>query len=223
MLFKAIQYLKATETPPAPPPSERWLQYWLKNTKDLHVVRSKPIARQRVELHTEDDIETWFGKYEDALQRRGITEPRDIYNMDESGARIGVVKWEEIVLPIEQKEIHTASPENRKSITIIEAISADGNQSIPPAIICPGQRFMESWLHDNLQGDELLMLSPTGYTNESLALDWLQHFIKYSGPGPDKPWKILLLDGQRSHESPDFVLNCLANKIEVKPPDFNLN
>jgi hypothetical protein len=33
MLFKAIQYLKATETPPAPPPSERWFQRWLKQTK----------------------------------------------------------------------------------------------------------------------------------------------------------------------------------------------
>ena len=122
---------------------------------------------------------------------------------------------EEVVLPIEQKEIHTASPENRKSITIIETISADGGQSIPPAIICPGQRFMESWLHENLQGEELLMLSPTGYTNESLALDWLQHFIQHSGAGPDKPWKIHLLDGQKSHESPSFVLNCLANNIEL--------
>jgi hypothetical protein len=46
--------------------------------------------------------------------------------MDESGARIGVLKWEEVVLPIDQKEIHTASPEKRKSITIIETVSADG-------------------------------------------------------------------------------------------------
>ena len=84
--------------------------------------------------------------------------------MDESGARVGVVKWEEIVLPIEQKEIHTASPENRKSITIIETISADGKQPIAPAIICLGYRFMENWFHENLQGHELLMLSPTGYT-----------------------------------------------------------
>jgi DDE superfamily endonuclease len=135
--------------------------------------------------------------------------------MDESGARVGVVKWEEVVLHIDQKEIHTASPENRKSITIIEAVSADGTQPIPPAIICPGYRFMENWFHENLQGDELLMLSPTGYTNESLALDWLQHFIKHTNAGPDKPWKLLLLDGQKSHETPDFILKSLANNIEI--------
>jgi hypothetical protein len=35
MIFKAIVYLKATETPPAPPPSERWFQRWLKESKVL--------------------------------------------------------------------------------------------------------------------------------------------------------------------------------------------
>ena len=39
------------------------------------MVKSKPIARQRVEIHSEDDIEAWFERYEDALQRRGITDP----------------------------------------------------------------------------------------------------------------------------------------------------
>ena len=135
--------------------------------------------------------------------------------MDESGVMIGVVKAEEVVLPIEQKEIHLASPQNRKSITIIEAIAADGIQSIPPAIICPGHRFIESWFHENLQGNELLMLSPTGYTNESLAKDWLQHFIKHTNAGPNQPWKLLLLDGQKSHENAEFVLLCLANNIEL--------
>jgi hypothetical protein len=132
-------------------------------------VKSKPIARQRVDIHTEEDIEVWFGKYEDALQRRGITEPKDIYNMDESGVIIGVVKAEKVVLPIEQKEIHLASPQNRKSITIIEAIAADGIQSIPPAIICPGHRFMESWFHENLQGDELAVDAVSNWLYQRIA------------------------------------------------------
>ena len=33
MLFAAICHLKATETPPAPHPSERWFSLWLKQTK----------------------------------------------------------------------------------------------------------------------------------------------------------------------------------------------
>jgi hypothetical protein len=35
MLFRAVVHLKATETLPAPPPSDRWFQNWLKQSKVL--------------------------------------------------------------------------------------------------------------------------------------------------------------------------------------------
>jgi hypothetical protein len=35
MVFSAICHLKATETPPAPHPSDRWFQKWLKRTQVL--------------------------------------------------------------------------------------------------------------------------------------------------------------------------------------------
>ena len=38
MLFKAVAHLKATETPPAPPPSDRWFQKWLKQSKVLFLL-----------------------------------------------------------------------------------------------------------------------------------------------------------------------------------------
>ncbi|PVH68994.1 transposase, partial [Cadophora sp. DSE1049] len=52
------------------------------------------------------------------------------------------------------------------------------------------------------------------YTNDQLALDWLRHFIKYIGAGPDKHWRILLMDGHSSHNSPAFVLLALENHIQ---------
>ena len=53
------------------------------------------------------------------------------------------------------------------------------------------------------------------HTNESLAKDWLQHFIKHTNAGPNQPWKLLLLNGQKSHKNAKFVLICLANNIEL--------
>jgi len=43
-----------------------------------------------------------------------------VLNMDELGARIGCLKGENIIVPIKVKELYIASPENRKSVTIIE-------------------------------------------------------------------------------------------------------
>jgi hypothetical protein len=119
------------------------------------------------------------------------------------------------VVPVDIKELHTSSPENRRSLTVIEAIFADGSLPPPPAIICPGVRYMEHWFSENMLGKELILTSYTGYTNEEIALEWLAHFVKHTNSGPDKPWKILLLDGYSTHEAAVFVLNALYNHIDL--------
>ena len=77
---------------------------------------------------------------------------------------------------------------------------------------------MESWIHDNLKGSEVIALSPTGYTNEAIAIAWLRHFIKHTHAGPTKQWKMLLLDGHITHENPDFVI--LAHENHIKPFEY---
>ena len=68
--------------------------------------------------------------------------------------------------------------ENRKSVTVIESISAIGT-TIPPIIIVQGRQHMESWYSEKLTGDELVLLSDTGYTNNELAMIYLEHFIRH--------------------------------------------
>ena len=116
-------------------------------------------------------------------------------------------------MPTHVKELYTASPENRKSITIIETICADGRPPKPPIVICPGEKIMESWVSDNLLGADVIAVSQTGYTNEKIALAWLDHFIKHVDAGPDKHWRMLLLDGHITHHKADFILQCYENHI----------
>jgi hypothetical protein len=72
---------------------------------------------------------------------------------------------------------------------------------------------MVSWYNDNMTNLKLIQLSPTGYTNEAIVMEWLSYFIKHSGASPDVPWKILLLDSHVSHNTPNFVLTAIANHI----------
>ena len=136
----------------------------------MHTITTKPIARDRVDTHDEKDMEEWFDKYKTTLAKYSIKKGKNIHNMDESGARVGCPKGEEVVVPIEVKEMYTSSPENRKSVTIIEVVSADGREPPPPFVICPGRRIMESWIYDNLKGGEVIDLSETRYTNERIAI-----------------------------------------------------
>ena len=83
-------------------------------------------------------------------------------------------------------ERHTHLPSfSRSSLTIIEAISADGSV-LPPCIILPGKALMEDWFtHTNMPESWGTTTSPTGYSSDELALDWIHHFNIYS-----KKWQV---------------------------------
>ncbi len=68
------------------------------------------------------------------------------------------------------KELYSISPEDRRSITIIEDISATGYNDIPPFIIVQGQYHMKSWYKDGLKRGEKVITSQTGFSNEEIAL-----------------------------------------------------
>jgi hypothetical protein len=57
--------------------------------------------------------------------------------MDEKGARLGCLAKEHVIVLIYIKEMYTRVPENRKSLTVIESIAADGT-AILPVVIVPG-------------------------------------------------------------------------------------
>jgi len=90
--------------------------------------------------------------------------------MNESGIRVGYIKGEYIIIPIEVKEIYTASPENRKSITIIETIIADRKEPPPLFIITPGKKIMDNWIAEELTGKERVNYMLIGYINNKIAL-----------------------------------------------------
>jgi hypothetical protein len=47
-------------------------------------------------------------------------------------------------MPIEVKELYTASSENRKSVTIIETIHIDGREPLLLFVIAPRKKIMDN-------------------------------------------------------------------------------
>jgi hypothetical protein len=197
-------------------PSKQCLVYWLKGNKNLYTIETKPIARTKLDSHTEQDVKDWFKSYHETLAEYKITKAKNVLNMDELGARVGCPAGEHVIVPIEVKELYTASPENRKSVTIIETIQADGREPPPPFfIITPGQKNTDNWIRDELVRKERVACSLTGYTNNKIALEYHDHLIKHTCAGLTKPWKILLLDGHESHYTNDFKLQAAENHIKL--------
>jgi len=67
-----------------------------------------------------------------------------MYNMHHSGVHVGCPTGEIVIVTTDVKELDTASPENQKSITIIETTCADGSHPPRPVVICPGEKILES-------------------------------------------------------------------------------
>jgi hypothetical protein len=134
-------------------------------------------------------------------------------NFDKSGTWVKCVKRESMVVPIEVIEMYKASLENRKSVTVYEAIHANGSEPPPPFIIIPSIKIIEAWITQELIGLETITTTLTGYTNNVVALQYLEHLIKHLRAGLTKPWKILLLDSHESHKTPKFQLLAQNNHI----------
>ena len=127
----AISHLRAQEHPPKPPPSDSWLTKFLKKSQALHTIRQKLHERTRFESHDIDTVERWFVGLRELMDEKKIKKASHIWNFDESGVMVGNPTGEQVIVPIDIKEVHGPSPANRKSVTMIEAICADGRT--PPA------------------------------------------------------------------------------------------
>jgi hypothetical protein len=101
------------------------------------MIKTKPIAYARLESHTEQDVRNWFKEYQDTLAKYKIIKGKNVLNMDELGVRIGCPEGEHVIVLVEVKELYTASPKNRKSVTVIETAIADGREPLPPFVIAP--------------------------------------------------------------------------------------
>ena len=217
IVFNMIVTLKRARDSTFVGPTRRWFRTWWK-ANHLHKIKIKPLAVERYEAAEESEIIKWFHEYRRTLKALNIRSKRNIVNFDEAGFRIGCMASQEILVPDEIKEFYVASPENRKSLTMIEVVNAAGDYPIPPFVILPGHEIMASWYPEDLPEGTRIVPSETGFTSDDIAMEWLRHFIEHSGAEGESDWKLLLMDNHGSHMTPEFQL--LANEHHIRPFPF---
>jgi len=84
--------------------------------------------------------------------------------------------------------------------TVVESVSAVGN-SIPPLVIMKGVIILKRWFAElPPELDNLLVGTlDSGYSNNTLFFQWLQHWEHFTGISRCSEYHILLLDGYDSH------------------------
>jgi hypothetical protein len=77
---------------------------------ELDKIKTKPIATQRVDIHTEEILK-WVNKgLRPALERMNIYTGDSLHNIDEKGARCRSPAREEVIFPPYATEMYTGIP-----------------------------------------------------------------------------------------------------------------
>ncbi|RKF83704.1 hypothetical protein GcM3_009047, partial [Golovinomyces cichoracearum] len=158
-----------------------WPKQFVERHKDeWKTLKLKFLDVQRKAAHKKEDISQWFELFEFIVDEWDLA-PAQIWNMDETGFRIGVLEGLQLVLcRAEVRALYMDSPEKRTLVTSCETVSAAG-ESIPPGIIFPAKCHIPWMFPEDLPEDWMIGYSDKGYNTVELGIGWIQHFDNVLG------------------------------------------
>ena len=120
-------------------------------------------------MHNPAVIKKFFDQYQGELQCLKIDDPKQIWNVDESGCQ-DVPKEELVVGETGIPASTIVGKEQGKTSTVLTFANADGS-CIPPMVIHKGKKVPKSWNADKPVG-VTLCTSETGWINKPLFLEY---------------------------------------------------
>jgi hypothetical protein len=213
----ANEILAAACSPDQQPPvvGEHWPTRWLKRYLEFTVRKEKSIEIERQHAMNVEQIWDFFIKFQTTVDKYKI-EKGDIWNMDETGLRIGVGWGQWVIVPAGQEQGRfqnlISSTGDTEHVSVVEYISASG-EIIAPLIIIKGVVIQARWFADIQDGDIAIGVSELGYSNDILSFQWLQHWNRLSKRRQQGTYRLLIMDGYESHLTIQFVWYCEMEKI----------
>jgi DDE superfamily endonuclease/Tc5 transposase DNA-binding domain len=211
----ANSLLRNAHDPTLPDPPRtvgpNWARRFLKRHPEYTCRKRKPLSKKRKDSHDPQDIREWYRRLENKIKEHGI-QPQDIYNMDETGFRIGVGRAHSVITRYRSGRQYLADPDNRDYITSIECICADGT-ALPSCLVLKGAIIQERFIVDQLDESTLLATSETGYSNDMINIEWIAHFDEHTRLKTIGAFRLLILDGFTSHIEYEFIQFCNTKKI----------
>ncbi len=149
------------------------------------------------------------------MREKGTTD-LDVWNMDETGFRIGCGKAQLVVIMDRNKPFRMIDPENRDYVTSVECIGSAGETTPPMLLVSGDPNILHKWCqHNDLDGDIVIGTTETGYA----VLEWLQNFIDHTQNKRRGAWLLFIIDGYGSYMTIPFHNLATENKIVcISPP-----
>ena len=205
---------------PPPPLGHTWLDKFRKRHPQVASVWSRQLDTSRLDAATAENLAPWFAEMGTILDRHHY-KPENIFNMDETGHGIGTTQSTRCLVIREPgkgkgKKATKGTTGRQEWVTTIECVSAAG-RALPPMVIFKATgSFNTRWLPEELEVQGWRWTtSNTGWTNDTLAYDWLERvFEPCTIPTPPRR-RLLIVDGHGSHVKARFIAFCINHSIDL--------
>jgi len=192
-----------------------WYKRFLSRHPALSAMYSRSLDNSRALNNDPRIIREYFRILKEVIAEFKI-KPENIYNMDEKGFLLGLIQRSvRVVVNSSDKTAFLRQPGQRETITVIETVGVFG-QNVPPMIIMKGEKHLYGWYYGEMPDHWTTAISPNGWTDGYLALQWLErNFKPHTRPtGGEDEYRLLIFDGHESHLTYDFIEYAYAHRIK---------
>lgn len=178
--------------------------------KDMAFTKQKKVEKNRIST---EDVSTWTHWFKCLEPFIAKIPPKNIYNLDEIGIRIGQGKPQNVVTMKPSRVSNIPIGEQHETVAAIEFVAANGD-SFPPFFIVKGEPQFDQRLLDPLPDAYGIGTSSTGNVSDSHALEWIQHFHNHTKSRVSKrEHRLLLMNGHSSNLTFEILKFCNKNRI----------